>query len=189
MSLYHFRLLFTNNSFCQTFFFSRVALTGPRSVAINSLHPCSHWPLFAIAPTHEWIGNGANQTCTYFSHLPHATWLQLWTLAFLLFSFWWSGFVLWLLQSQCQFLQVCVGLLCLDSLLAVLYSWKGLSVLFPVGFFVKLYKANIFLWICPSLLSMRGRWSQTEETFWRNFFSISYITTSTNSLQTNHGVT
>ena len=42
-----------------------VALTGPRSVAINSLHPCSHWPLFAIAPTHEWIGNGANQTCTW----------------------------------------------------------------------------------------------------------------------------
>ena len=42
-------------------FFLRVALTGPRSVAINRLHPCSHWPLFAIAPTHEWIGNGANQ--------------------------------------------------------------------------------------------------------------------------------
>ena len=42
-----------------------MALTGPRSVAINSLHPCSHWPLFAIAPTHEWIGNGANQTCTW----------------------------------------------------------------------------------------------------------------------------
>ena len=33
-------------------FYSRVALTGPRSVAINSLHPCSHWPLFAIAPPH-----------------------------------------------------------------------------------------------------------------------------------------
>ena len=33
-----------------------MALTGPRSVAINSLHPCSHWPLFAIAPTQEWIG-------------------------------------------------------------------------------------------------------------------------------------
>ena len=39
-----------------TFFFLRVALTGPRSVAIDRLHPCSHWPLFAIAPTHEWIG-------------------------------------------------------------------------------------------------------------------------------------
>ena len=37
-------------------FFLRVALTGPRSVAISGLHPCSHWPLFAIAPTHEWIG-------------------------------------------------------------------------------------------------------------------------------------
>ena len=39
-----------------------MALTGPRSVAISGLHPCSHWPLFAIAPTHEWIGNGAYQT-------------------------------------------------------------------------------------------------------------------------------
>ena len=39
------------------FFFPRVALTGPRSVAMNRLHPCSHWPLFAIAPTHEWIGS------------------------------------------------------------------------------------------------------------------------------------
>ena len=29
-----------------------MALTGPRSVAMNRLHPCSHWPLFAIAPTH-----------------------------------------------------------------------------------------------------------------------------------------
>ena len=27
-----------------------MALTGPRSVAIYRLHPCSHWPLFAIAP-------------------------------------------------------------------------------------------------------------------------------------------
>ena len=50
---------------CQKYFFFRVALTGPRSVAIYRLHPCSHWPLFAIAPTHEWIGNGANQTCTW----------------------------------------------------------------------------------------------------------------------------
>ena len=35
------------------FFFLHVALIGPRSVAIRRLHPCSHWPLFAIAPTHE----------------------------------------------------------------------------------------------------------------------------------------
>ena len=49
-----FNLVFTVN------FFLRVALTGPSSVAINRLHPCSHWPLFALAPTHEWIGNGAN---------------------------------------------------------------------------------------------------------------------------------
>ena len=35
--------------------FLRVALTGPRSEAIYRLHPCSHWPLFAIAPTHDWI--------------------------------------------------------------------------------------------------------------------------------------
>ena len=41
------------------------ALTGPRSAAINRLHPCSHWPLFAIALTHDWIGTGANQTCTW----------------------------------------------------------------------------------------------------------------------------
>ena len=40
------------------FFLLRVALTGPRSVAINRLHPCSQWPLFALAPTHEWIGTG-----------------------------------------------------------------------------------------------------------------------------------
>ena len=25
-------------------------LTGPRSVAIDRLHPCSHWPLFALYP-------------------------------------------------------------------------------------------------------------------------------------------
>ena len=31
-------------------FFLHVALTGPKSVAINRLHPCFHWPLFAIAP-------------------------------------------------------------------------------------------------------------------------------------------
>ena len=37
------------------FFFSRVALSGPRSVAMGGLHPCSHRPLFAIAPTHEWF--------------------------------------------------------------------------------------------------------------------------------------
>ena len=42
-----------------------MALTGPRSLAISGLHPCSHWPLFAIAPTHEWIGKGAYQTCTW----------------------------------------------------------------------------------------------------------------------------
>ena len=47
------------------FFFLRVALSGPRSVAMGRLHPCSHRPLFAIAPTHEWIGTGANQTCTW----------------------------------------------------------------------------------------------------------------------------
>ena len=43
-------------------FFLCVALTGPMSVALNRLHPCSHWPLFAIAPTHDWKGTGANQT-------------------------------------------------------------------------------------------------------------------------------
>ena len=32
-----------------------MALTGPKSVAIYGLHSCSHWPLFAIAPTHEWL--------------------------------------------------------------------------------------------------------------------------------------
>ena len=26
--------------------FLRVALTGPRSLAIYRLHPCSHWPIF-----------------------------------------------------------------------------------------------------------------------------------------------
>ena len=32
---------------------------------MGRLHPCSHGPLFAIAPTHEWKGTGANQTCTW----------------------------------------------------------------------------------------------------------------------------
>ena len=59
------QMLLTHDLIYKLFFFPRVALTGPRSVAMNRLHPCSHWPLFAIAPTHEWIGNGANQTCTW----------------------------------------------------------------------------------------------------------------------------
>ena len=33
------------------FFFLRVALTGPRSVARNRLHPCSHWPLNSFMNT------------------------------------------------------------------------------------------------------------------------------------------
>ena len=63
--IYNFEKMLCWKSFRYYYFFLRVALTGPRSVAINSLHPCSHWPLFAIAPTQEWIGNGANQTCTW----------------------------------------------------------------------------------------------------------------------------
>ena len=55
-------------------FFLRVALTGPRSVAISRLYPCSHWPLFAIAPTHEWKGNGATQTCTLAFVMLNITW-------------------------------------------------------------------------------------------------------------------
>ena len=61
----HIKYVFLPHFFYFFFIFSRVTLTGPRSVAINRLHPCSHWPLFAIAPTHEWIGTGANQTCTW----------------------------------------------------------------------------------------------------------------------------
>ena len=58
-------LLFLPRSWLCIFFFLRVALTGPGSVAISGLHPGSHWPLFAIAPTHEWIGKSAYQTCTW----------------------------------------------------------------------------------------------------------------------------
>ena len=35
------------------YFFLRVALTEPRSVTMNRLHPCSHWPIFAIAPVRD----------------------------------------------------------------------------------------------------------------------------------------
>ena len=47
-------------TFLPFYLFLRVALTGPRSVAIYRLCPCSQWPLFAIAPTHEWTDNGAS---------------------------------------------------------------------------------------------------------------------------------